>query len=303
MARMKRALSARSIGWLGFTVLLVMLGLGLFFQQPPDGVGDAPSGAPSFDLQALLPDEPRGAAEMEQAAREALEQGATTLVVPVAASGDALFAGAGGPELGSFIETLEGLEPDAPRYAFRVPVSPETPGEAVDALADALTAIIRAKGIEARAIVQAFDWRMLKAVHAAMPEVARGYMTREESGRDTVGRGEDKPSPWLAGLDVNRFDASIPRTIRAAESGRAAETGESEAPEEAAALVPWQVIWTPFYQDLRAPAIAEAHAIGLKVVPWPVDDGAVMRALIEDGVDGLATARPDAARAVLDAME
>lgn len=297
MARMKRALSARSIGWLGFTVLLLMLGLGLFFQQPPDGVRDAPSGAPSFDLQALLPDEPRGAAGMEQAARKGLEQGATTLVIPVAASGDALSAGAGGPELESFIETLEGLEPEAPRYAFRVPVRPEMPGEAVDALADALTEIIRTKGIEERAIVQALDWRMLKAVHAAMPKVARGYMTREGSGRDTVGRGEDTPSPWLAGLDVNRFDASIPRTIRAA------ETGESEAPEEAVALAPWQVIWTPFYQDLRAPAIAEAHAIGLKVVPWPVDDGAVMQALIEDGVDGLATARPDAARAVLDAME
>ncbi len=302
---MKHAISARSIGWLGFTALLLMLGLGLFFYRPPEGLIDPPSGAPSFDLQAILPVEVEDAAEIEQAARHAIEQRATTLVIDVATTDDTLFAGAGGPLLDSFIEAVDALPDTAPddaqeipvRYAFRASVEPDMPDREVEEFANRLIAVIQAQGIEERTIVQGFDWRLLKAVHAIMPEIARSYMTIETAGRDTVGRGADAPSPWLAGLDVNRFDASIPRTIRAAEAG------EAGGPEEALALPPWQVIWAPFYRDLRAPSIAEAHSIGLKVVPWPVDEADVMRALIESGVDGLATTHPEAARAVLDALQ
>lgn len=45
--------------------------------------------------------------------------------------------------------------------------------------------------------------------------------------------------------------------------------------------------------------IASAHARGMKVIPWTVDDPATMHALIDLGVDGIITDYPDRLRAVL----
>jgi glycerophosphoryl diester phosphodiesterase len=46
-------------------------------------------------------------------------------------------------------------------------------------------------------------------------------------------------------------------------------------------------------------ALAEAHALGLRVVPWTVNQPRDMEALIDCGVDGLITDRPDLAREVM----
>ena len=46
-------------------------------------------------------------------------------------------------------------------------------------------------------------------------------------------------------------------------------------------------------------AVAEAHDLGLRVIPWTVNRRAMMRQLIAWGADGLITDRPDVAMAVL----
>ena len=43
----------------------------------------------------------------------------------------------------------------------------------------------------------------------------------------------------------------------------------------------------------------EAHALGLKVTPWTVNDPDDMQRIIALGVDGLISDRPDLLRAVL----
>ena len=45
--------------------------------------------------------------------------------------------------------------------------------------------------------------------------------------------------------------------------------------------------------------VEEAHAAGLGVVPYVVDDPPTMRHLVDLGVDGLITNRPDLLREVL----
>ena len=45
--------------------------------------------------------------------------------------------------------------------------------------------------------------------------------------------------------------------------------------------------------------IARAHELGIRVVVWTVDDPATMRALLDMGVDGVITDRPDVLREVL----
>ena len=54
--------------------------------------------------------------------------------------------------------------------------------------------------------------------------------------------------------------------------------------------------WAPDFRALDAAAVARVHALGLRVVPWTVNDVADMARLRAWGVDGFCTDRPDLAR-------
>jgi glycerophosphoryl diester phosphodiesterase len=45
--------------------------------------------------------------------------------------------------------------------------------------------------------------------------------------------------------------------------------------------------------------INDAHARGLKVIPWTVDDPATMESLIDLGVDGIITNYPNVLRRIM----
>ena len=77
-----------------------------------------------------------------------------------------------------------------------------------------------------------------------------------------------------AGFDVDDHGGSVPRTIKAA-GGK---------------------VWSPFFRDLAPAALAEAKALGLPVVVWTVNERADMIRLIEMGVDGIISDRPDILR-------
>lgn len=57
--------------------------------------------------------------------------------------------------------------------------------------------------------------------------------------------------------------------------------------------------WAPHHATLTAPLVDAAHAAGLLVKPWTVNDPAEMRRLLDLGVDGFCTDLPDLARDVL----
>jgi glycerophosphoryl diester phosphodiesterase len=48
-----------------------------------------------------------------------------------------------------------------------------------------------------------------------------------------------------------------------------------------------------FWRDLTEARVREARALGLKVLPWTVNETADMQRLIGWGVDGLITDYPD----------
>jgi glycerophosphoryl diester phosphodiesterase len=52
-------------------------------------------------------------------------------------------------------------------------------------------------------------------------------------------------------------------------------------------------IWSPNYNTLTPTLIAEAQTAGLQVIPWTVNEPADMRQLLEWGVDGLISDRPE----------
>lgn len=62
---------------------------------------------------------------------------------------------------------------------------------------------------------------------------------------------------------------------------------------------PFQATWAPLHRTLDQAMLAEAHALGLRVVPWTVNDIEDMERLIDWGVDGICTDRPDLVRSIL----
>jgi glycerophosphoryl diester phosphodiesterase len=80
-------------------------------------------------------------------------------------------------------------------------------------------------------------------------------------------------------------------------SGAGVSTPRAEAAAAGAGEpATWTPTWAPHHTDLRAAQAAEATALGLRVVPWTVNDPADMARLIGWGVAGLCTDRPDLAR-------
>jgi glycerophosphoryl diester phosphodiesterase len=137
-------------------------------------------------------------------------------------------------------------------------------------MADLVVAAARTAGALGRLRVRSFDWRGLRHLSATCPGVPLGWLT--DAGTEAA------PAVWWGGGTA----ASTPHAVAAAAGHRAAPP-----------------VWAPDYTGLTAALVAEAHASGLRVVPWTVNTPADMVRLIGWGVDGLCTDRPDLARAAL----
>ncbi len=62
-------------------------------------------------------------------------------------------------------------------------------------------------------------------------------------------------------------------------------------------------VWSPNYDALTADAVAKAHALDLRVVPWTVNDESDIQSLLAMGVDGIISDRPDLALAAVQNFE
>jgi len=167
------------------------------------------------------------------------------------------------------------------RFNIEIKTSPAKPELTLppDRFAELAVVAVRQAGMATRTTLQSFDWRGLLAVRRLAPEIATGCLSIESNGFDTVGRASGQPSPWLGGLDLVAHGGSLPRMAKAAGCA----------------------VWSPFWRNVTADAVKEAHALDLKVVPWTVNGPGDMAALIDLGVDGLITDYPDRAKPVLEA--
>jgi glycerophosphoryl diester phosphodiesterase len=189
------------------------------------------------------------------------------------------------PADGQRIPTLTGLfdlaksSAKTPRLNIETKLSPDKPDETPDpdTFVRLVVDAVRGAGLANRTTVQSFDWRTLIAAKRQAPEIETVCLTYEKTLQDRSDGGTRRPSPWLAGLDPATYGGSVPKL--AAGAGCAT--------------------WSPYFRELSSAAVAEAQALGLKVVPWTVNFRDDLARIIDMQVDGLITDYPDRAREVM----
>jgi glycerophosphoryl diester phosphodiesterase len=177
------------------------------------------------------------------------------------------------PTLGEVLSLLRSGGQDKTTLWIEVKTSPErtdaTP--APEKVVEAVIKVLQEGDFSPRTLFLSFDWRALAHARKRAPQVPAVYLSLVSSGLDNIKPGRPGPSPWTAGIDVDDFQGSIPRAVNAA-GGK---------------------YWGPHYKSITSELVEEAHHLGIRVYPWTVDDRNAMIRLMDMGVDGIITNRPD----------
>jgi len=167
------------------------------------------------------------------------------------------------PTLAQVIALAEERSHKRIHYNIEIKTTPSKPDDTAPpaVVAEKLVGLVRSTGITARTTIQSFDWRSLARVHELAPTLPRSCLTDAETITPA----------WNAGLDVTAYGGSVPQLVHAFGC----------------------TIWSPDHEPLTEAQIAEAHRLGLQVVPWTVNAPDAMARLITWHVDGLITDAPD----------
>ena len=179
------------------------------------------------------------------------------------------------PTLAALFALVQQSGNGAVRFDIETKISPLAPDDsaAPEVMARALIGEIRRAGLAERCTIQSFDWRTLQVVQHEAPEIATAYLTAQQRWLDNLAATPDGTSPWTAGF-LLREHGTVPRLVKAA-GGR---------------------IWSSHFNDLDAAKVSQAQALGLQVLAWTVNQPADIARLLDMGVDGLISDRPDRVR-------
>lgn len=165
------------------------------------------------------------------------------------------------------------------RFNIETKISPLEPGLTPDpeTFAKTLVDLILREGMAPRVTIQSFDWRTLQAVQRIAPQVPTVYLSAQQRFLDNIAADKVLSSPWTAGFQHKDY-GSVPKMVKAAGGA----------------------IWSPFFGDLTELNVNEAHAIGVRVVVWTVNEAAQIDKLLDLGVDGIISDRPDVVRQAME---
>jgi glycerophosphoryl diester phosphodiesterase len=162
------------------------------------------------------------------------------------------------------------------RFNIETKIDPDHPDESLEpqAFVAKLLGVIADEKFSDRVMIQSFDWRTLLLVQQQAAAIPTAYLTLQRGSAPTIVL--DKASSWTAGYSPADHGGSLPRTIKAAGGA----------------------VWSPYFGDVTAALVTEAHTLGLRVVVWTVNKPDDMARMIEIGVDGIISDRPDLLRQV-----
>jgi glycerophosphoryl diester phosphodiesterase len=177
------------------------------------------------------------------------------------------------PTLQALFDRVKALGAQTVRFNIETKLSPLKPQETASPqeMVDALLAVVQKAGMQQRVSIQSFDWRTLQLVQRQAPGIPTAYLTLQTANNDNV-----KDGRWTAGWNLAEH-GSVPRLVKAAGG----------------------VVWSPNQGSLTQVLVQEAQFLGLKVIPWTVNNPADMDRLMGWGVDGLITDYPDRLREVM----
>jgi glycerophosphoryl diester phosphodiesterase len=176
------------------------------------------------------------------------------------------------PRLSELFALVRKSGNDTVRFAIETKLTPHSGPETPEpeAFARAVIAAIREAGVQQRSTVLSFDWRTLAVVQKEAPEIGTVYLTIQQPNSNNVATGRPE---WTNGV-LLRDHGSVPRMIKAA-GGR---------------------FWSSFFRDLDAPKVKEAQSLGIQVLAWTVNEPADIERVLDLGVDGIVSDRPDLVR-------
>jgi glycerophosphoryl diester phosphodiesterase len=142
--------------------------------------------------------------------------------------------------------------------------------------------IVKKYDMDDRVVLQSFDWQTLIEMKKLNPNISTSALWQEQPswGRDSesLRRYEKKKSPWLGGLDINDYQGN---------------------PVKAAHAIGADII-SSYYTEISKQDVDEAHSLGMKVVPWTVNNEKDMNMLLDMGVDGIISDKPWLLKQVLE---
>ena len=182
------------------------------------------------------------------------------------------------PTLAALFKLANDLGAKDVHFDIETKINPNKPAETLEpaAFVETILKVIRDARMTKRVMVQSFDWRTLELLHRLEPGLRTMYLTIDSQKLHTLRDGS-----WTAGHLLEDYGSSVPRMVRAS-------AGKSSG-----------IIWAPNHNNLTAPLVQEAHRLGLRVIPWTVNQTALMEQLISWRVDGIITDYPDRLRGVM----
>jgi len=174
------------------------------------------------------------------------------------------------PTLAALFARVNALGADKVQFAIETKIFPNRPLDTLgpQEFVEALLAVIRQARMVQRVRIISFDWRTLQLVQKLEPAIETVYITMEFPRSNTV-----RDLAWTGGISWHDH-ASVAHMIKAS-GGR---------------------FWSPNFNHIDASKIKAAQQLGIKVIPWTVNEVADMDRLIGWGVDGIVTDYPDRLR-------
>jgi glycerophosphoryl diester phosphodiesterase len=182
------------------------------------------------------------------------------------------------PRLKDLFELVKNQGNTQVKFAIETKITPQRPDQTPEPerFVQLLLQEIKAHGMSERVQILSFDWRTLQAVQKTAPGMPTVYITAQLAALDNLGIKSGQPSAWTAGFQHAQH-GSVPKMIKAAGGTH----------------------WSSFWRELDAQKVREAQSLGLKVLAWTVNDRQSMGQMLDLGVDGLVTDRPDIAAELL----
>ncbi|MBH1964061.1 MAG: glycerophosphodiester phosphodiesterase [Comamonadaceae bacterium] len=179
------------------------------------------------------------------------------------------------PTLAALFARVKAVGADQIRFNIETKLNPTKPDETASPqeLVKATLAVIQDAGMAGRVTIQSFDWRTLKLVQELAPAIPTAYLTVKSRNNDSAA-----DPAWTAGMRLSDYP-TVAHMVKAAGGA----------------------VWSPNFASINEAAVKSAQAIGVKVVPWTVNEPADMRRLISWGVDGIISDYPDRLRAAMQA--